>query len=193
MIQSKDDYIYFLKADEIALGIKKKSLIADFFDEILKFQRLLRKTEYFLNCKHSPLEKLYCSYLRFRLHRMQVRLGFSIGLNCFGPGLAIAHTGTIVVSRHAKIGANCRIYPCAVIGVKPQTTEAPAIGDNVYIGPGAKIFGKIRIADGIAIGANAVVNRSFLEPNITIAGVPARKVSNTPAKLIRATELLGIS
>lgn len=190
MIQSKADYLYYLKADEIALGIKKARAISYLFDDILRFQRLLRKTEYFLNCKHSRLEKLYCSYLRLKLHRMQVKLGFSIGLNCFGPGLAIAHIGTIVVSRHAKIGANCRVYPCVVIGVKPQTTEAPLIGDNVYIGPGAKLFGKIKIADGIAIGANAVVNQSFLEPNITIAGIPARKVSDNRAKLVRATELL---
>jgi serine O-acetyltransferase len=48
----------------------------------------------------------------------------------------------------------------------------------VYIAPGAKIYGAIEIADNIAIGANAVVNKSFLEPNITIAGVPARKISD---------------
>ncbi len=56
------------------------------------------------------------------------------------------------------------------------------IGNNVYIGPGARIFGDIEIADGIAIGANAVVNRSFLEPGITIAGVPARKISDKGSK-----------
>lgn len=52
------------------------------------------------------------------------------------------------------------------------------IGDNVYIGPGAILYGPIAIADNIAIGANALVNRSFVEPDITIAGVPARQVSS---------------
>ena len=44
------------------------------------------------------------------------------------------------------------------------------------MGFGAVIIGKIKIADGIKIGANSVVTKSFLEPNITIAGVPAKKI-----------------
>ena len=40
------------------------------------------------------------------------------------------------------------------------------------------MFGRIEIADGIAIGANAVVNKSFLENNISIAGIPAKKIGN---------------
>lgn len=61
----------------------------------------------------------------------------------------------------------------------------PTIGDNVWIGPGAKIFGKIQIADECAIGANAVVNKSFLENGVSIAGVPARKVSDSGNQYIR--------
>lgn len=52
------------------------------------------------------------------------------------------------------------------------------IGKHVYIGPGAKIFGDIYIADDIAIGANAVVNKSFTTPGITVAGVPAKIISD---------------
>ena len=55
--------------------------------------------------------------------------------------------------------------------------EAPIIGDNCFIGPGAKLFGKIKIGNNVAIGANAVVNKSF-EDNVTIAGVPAKIVNN---------------
>jgi serine O-acetyltransferase len=80
------------------------------------------------------------------------------------------------VNGGAKIGANCRIHPDVVIGAGASYRyKALKIGDNVFIGPGAKIFGDITIADGIAIDANAVVNKSFLETNITIAGVPAKK------------------
>ena len=49
---------------------------------------------------------------------------------------------------------------------------------EIHIAPGAKIFGEITIADDIAIGVNAVVKDSFLEQNITIAGVPAKKVGD---------------
>ena len=59
--------------------------------------------------------------------------------------------------------------------------EAPIIGDNCFIGPGAKLFGKIKIGDNVAIGANAVVNKSFGD-NVTIAGVPAKIVNNIGTK-----------
>lgn len=53
---------------------------------------------------------------------------------------------------------------------------SPTIGNNVYIGPGAKIFGDIQIADGVKIGANAVVNKSCLHKNAILVGVPAHEV-----------------
>lgn len=50
------------------------------------------------------------------------------------------------------------------------------LGKNVDLGIGAKIIGGVTIADNIKIGANAVVTKSFTEPGITIAGVPAKKI-----------------
>ena len=47
----------------------------------------------------------------------------------------------------------------------------------MWIGPGAKLYGDIKIATGCAIGANAVVNKSFNERG-TIVGVPARMINN---------------
>jgi serine O-acetyltransferase len=53
----------------------------------------------------------------------------------------------------------------------------PRIGDNCYLGPGAKLFGAIVIGDNTVIGANAVVNKSFPNGNVTLGGVPARIIS----------------
>ena len=90
--------------------------------------------------------------------------------------MSIAHKGTIVTNGNARVGKNCRIHTCVNIGTLPGNSGlAPTIGDNVYICPGAKIYGKIKIAENIVIGANAVVGRSFEEPNICIAGAPAQK------------------
>ena len=50
------------------------------------------------------------------------------------------------------------------------------MGDNVYIGPGAILFGDIQLANNVTIGANATVNKSFLQENIAIAGTPARVI-----------------
>jgi len=52
----------------------------------------------------------------------------------------------------------------------------PIIGDNVYIGPGAKIIGNVNIGNDVAIGANAVVTKD-LPPFAVAVGVPARVIS----------------
>jgi serine O-acetyltransferase len=121
----------------------------------------------------------YFTYLR-----LSAKLGFSIPFNVFGPGLAIVHYGTIVVNANAKVGANCRIHPSTCIGASGGKSEAPKIGDNVYIGPGAKIYGDIVIANNIAVAANAAVNTSFFEEGILIAGVPAVKIKEIDISLL---------
>jgi serine O-acetyltransferase len=175
MISSIKELSLFLQADKVALGIKRRAP-ALLGDEIWKYQRLLRKVEYCINCQRSiffrPIEMFY----RARLHYLGIRLGFTISPNNFGPGLSIAHRGTIVVNNRARIGANCRIHTCVNIGEMGVHRGVPTIGDDVYIGPGAKIFGDIVIADHVTIGANAVVNKSFSQPGVTVAGVPAKVI-----------------
>jgi len=190
VIKSKEDYYYYLEADRIALGITKKRPSL-FTDEVWKYERLLRKVEYYLNCKKSIVWKPCYYVLSFFLHRTQVKLGLLVPPNCFGPGLSISHPGTIIVNGRTKVGSNCRLHVCVNIGPDVRTSQVPTIGDNVYIGPGAKIHGGITIASGIAIGANSVVRKSFDEPNITIAGVPAKKVSDNGSKgiIIEGTTL----
>lgn len=193
-IKSKKDYELYLEADRIALGKKYKrpKLIGD---DIWKFQRLLRKAEYYNNCPKSFIHKLYLNYILFRFHRMSIHLGYSIPLNVFGPGLCIAHRGTIVVNKDARVGENCRIHACTNIGSgRGSDLLAPNIGNNVYIGPGAKIFGNIEIADNIAIGANSVVNKSFYEKGVSIAGVPAKKINSKGSEgmVIAATKVISV-
>lgn len=112
---------------------------------------------------------------------MGVKLGFTIPINVFGPGLNIHHYGFIVVNAHAKVGANCNIQQGVNIGQNYGNNDVPCIGNNVYIGPGAKIFGGIKIANNIAIGANSVVNHSFLTEGVTLAGVPAIEIGKRKA------------
>ena len=146
-------------------------------DGVWRFERLLRAIEYHDACRRAWYHRPLRTWLYLRLHFASVRLGFTIPPHVFGPGLSIAHRGTIVVNSCARVGANCRLHACTNIGSWSGAAKAaPAVGDNVYIGPGAVLYGPIAIADNIAIGANSVVNTSFTEPNITIAGAPARKV-----------------
>jgi serine O-acetyltransferase len=197
LIQSEDDYKFYLEADRIALHMKGKKPLM-FQDEIWRFQRLLRKIEFIQNCSRSRLKKINELANRYRFHLASVNLGFTIEPNVFGPGLSIAHRGPIVVSKSARVGENCRINHCVTIGTAVYDPTAishdlvPKIGNNVFIGPGAIIVGDIEIADGIAIGANSYVNKSFKEPNISIAGCPAKKISNKGSRYCwdRATEIL---
>lgn len=181
MIRSKQDFIDYLRAD----GIDDYPSVKGFFLNMLpnrdidRFKILLRTAEYHYNCNNrGTIGRLLATYYKYRLYSFGKKLGYSIPINVFGPGLSLPHHGTIVVSRHAKIGANCRIHICVNIGASGGDKEAPQIGDNVYIAPGAKIFGNIVLADNIAVGANAVVNKSFQEEGITIGGIPAKKIAD---------------
>tara|TARA_B100000965_G_scaffold248503_1_gene208759 strand:- start:236 stop:754 length:519 start_codon:yes stop_codon:yes gene_type:complete len=163
--------------DEKALGVKR-SLKAYLFDDIWRYQKSLRQLEYWLNCSHSLIGKIITAYLRISLRKKGRKLGFSIPPNTVGPGLAIAHAGTIVINSKAKIGSNCRLHVCVNIGADIRDGNlAPKIGNNCYIAPGVKMYGNIEIGDNVAIGANSVVNKSF-DSNITIAGIPAKIISN---------------
>ncbi len=88
-----------------------------------------------------------------------------------GGGLYIAHPiGTVVSPR--SMGRNCSIIAAVTIGMR-NTWEFPDIGDEVFIGAGARILGGIRIGSGAVIGANAVVI-SDLPDGATAVGIPAR-------------------
>lgn len=174
MIRSRDDLRQYLDADKASLGVTD-TLRARLFDDIWKYQRLMRILAYLTNCGGNRLLRHWVAH---RYEWMGKKLGFTIGCNVFGPGLSIAHRGTIVVHNRARIGANCRLHVCVNIGAQAgQDGAVPWIGDNCYIGPGAKLFGAIRLGDNVAIGANAVVNKSFPEGNVTLGGVPARILS----------------
>ena len=185
MIKSKLDYKFYLKADQIALGLPNKFDFLSTLKEIInpnyvwRFQKKLREIEYLQNCKTDLISLIRLLIVKYFFKRLSIKLGFTIPPNVFGAGLSIAHYGTIIVNRGAKIGENCRVHACVNIGTKAgYSNKAPSIGNNCYIGPGAKIYGEILIPDGISIGANSVVNKSFHEKNIAIAGVPAKKIAN---------------
>lgn len=182
MIKSRQDLERYLKQDQIALWKKNQKKPSPFGDEVWRFQILMRKTEYWVNTAKTPLQKLVAQCYRLRYHRFCVKMGFHVPLNIFEEGLAIAHYGALVVNSKAKVGKNCRIHAMVVIGATNGEPAAPQIGDNVYIGAGAKIVGDIHIADNVAIGANAVVVKSIDEPGTTWGGVPARKISSRDSR-----------
>lgn len=91
----------------------------------------------------------------------------------FGPGFVLIHSQGVVINTAVRGGANLFIEHQVTIGAEKKT--APVLGDDVFIGAGAKVVGGVRIGSRVKIGANAVVTRD-LPDGATAVGVPARVV-----------------
>jgi serine O-acetyltransferase len=102
-----------------------------------------------------------------------------------GRNFVIDHFGGVIISGYAKFGDHCRIRDGVVVGLRRlEEKRAPAIGNNVDIGSGAKLLGPITVGDNVLIGANAVVLCDVPENSIAV-GVPAivksRRLSGSAA------------
>lgn len=172
MINNYKDYKDYLNYEIVNKGFLKKYI---FREPTTIFLVLLRKTEYYYNSK-GLIYKLFFIYYYFWYRKISLKTGITIPKNVCEKGLFLPHFGSIVVNANCKIGKNCMIQNNVNIGTNGGSSIAPKIGNNVYIGPGAVIFGEIIIADNCYIGANAVVNKSFNEPYSVIVGIPAKVV-----------------
>lgn len=97
-----------------------------------------------------------------------------------GSGLLMPHNGPIVVNLNAEIGKNCTLHPCTLIGGQ-RGKGVPKIGDNVFIGHGAKIIGNVKVADWTFICPNTVVVKDT-EEGTTISGIPAKILNSEGQK-----------
>jgi serine O-acetyltransferase len=178
-IADKADLRRYLHEDLAAHGLGRWRPWFRLTNRVVYFQRLLRIGEYYERCRRDPLGRLWLGVLRVRLRVIGERLGFEIPRGVFGPGLSIAHHGTITVNGEAVVGHNCRIDTQTTIG--DVRGQAPRIGDNVYIGSGARILGGVTVGDEAAIGANAVVVED-VPARVTVGGIPAKVISPRGAR-----------
>jgi serine O-acetyltransferase len=91
----------------------------------------------------------------------------------FGKGFVIMHPVGIVINSKVYGGTNITIESGVVIG--DEKGKAPLLGNNIFIGAGAKIIGGITIGDNVKVGANAVVVKD-VPSNVTVVGIPAKIV-----------------
>jgi serine O-acetyltransferase len=102
--------------------------------------------------------------------------GLDMTGTAIGPGLFVSHgQGTILSAE--RVGANLQVHQGVTVGWDYRGDRRPIIGDDVFIGAGAKILGAVTVGDGARIGANAVVVCD-VPPRSTAVGVPARIVAN---------------
>lgn len=118
-------------------------------------------------------------FFRLILKKKMIKFGIEIHPRTqIGYGFYIGHFGGIVINERVIIGNNCNISQGITIGQINfgDKQGTPIIGSRVYIAPGAKIIGNIRIGDDAAIGANAVVTKD-VEAHTSAGGIPAKELS----------------
>jgi len=97
-----------------------------------------------------------------------------------GPGLYIGHIGGVHINPQAVLGRNCDLAHRVTIGTSAMGREgAPELGDEVYIGTGATLAGKIKVGNGAKIAANTLVIGN-VPAGATVMGVPGRIVLRAP-------------
>lgn len=95
-----------------------------------------------------------------------------------GKGTIIAYGGiSVVIHKDAILGQNCVIESCVTIGGRSNLKKVPTVGNNVFIGTGAKVLGNVKVGNNVIIGANAVVIHDVPDNSI-VAGVPARIIES---------------
>jgi serine O-acetyltransferase len=91
----------------------------------------------------------------------------------FGPGFVLIHSNGVVINTGVRGGRDIFIEHQVTIGAEKQ--QAPILGDDIFIGAGAKILGGVRIGSHVKIGANAVVTKNVPD-GATVVGIPARVI-----------------
>ncbi len=172
---------------QIASGNKLKRLIKCYRAPgvravvTLRFGQWLLKRNLLIRLFLTPIY-LFLNYRTKTLWGIEIPRGVEIG-----EGFYIGHFGGIVISDEAKIGKNFTISQQVTIGVSGQGDKygCPTIGDDVYIAPGAKVFGKITIGNNVKIGANAVIHKDLPENAIAVLDPGFKIISykgNIPGK-----------
>lgn len=105
-----------------------------------------------------------------------------------GPYTILYGHGGLDIGNYVRIAAHVTVIPAnrsfspdAVILHQAEERLGIRVGDDVWIGNGARILDGITIAKGCVIGAGAVLTRSTEEYGI-YGGVPARKIGDRRTK-----------
>jgi serine O-acetyltransferase len=116
-----------------------------------------------------PLELLF--------NRANAWSGCVIGRGAeFGPRFVLLHSHGVTINGRVVGGAGIRLQHGVTIGDDGRG-GIPTLEDDVFVGAGAKVLGRISVGQGAKIGANAVVVHD-VPPRTTAVGVPARHVPN---------------
>lgn len=119
-------------------------------------------------CNHARLHPLTMLFNKLNIWFGNCIIGRGAD---FGPELILIHSTGLVINSDVNGGRGIKIEHQVTIGA--EKGKAPVLGDNVFIGAGAKVLGEVSIGSNVKIGANAVVVTDIPD-DVTAVGVPAR-------------------
>ncbi len=159
-------------------GKGKKELIYLIFEQgiwaiaVYRFGRWVREVK-------IPIVSRILKLIAFLLFKnIEILTGISLPASArIGKGFYVGHFGGIILHSDAVLGEHCSIGPGVLIGTRGMgNLGVPILGDNVYVGVGAKLLGGIKIGNNVRIGANAVVLKDVPD-DATVVGIPARVIT----------------
>lgn len=161
--------------EQIKTVMEKDPSISKPFEVLLcpSFKALIyyKISHYFYERKHLILAR-YISEKAKRKTGIEIHPGATIGKRLF-----IDHGTGVVIGETAIVGNDVTLFHGVTLGGtgKEKGKRHPTIGNNVFIGSGAKVLGNIIIGNNVKIGANAVILKD-VPSNVTIVGVPGKIV-----------------
>lgn len=119
----------------------------------------------------APFSILYGMLFRHCRNRYGIELPYTVKL---GQGVIVEHQGAIVVHGACEIGDRCIIRQGCTLGLRrlDDLTAAPILAEDVHLGAGAVVLGRVRLGKGVRVGANAVV-LDDVPAGTTVWGIPA--------------------
>ncbi|MBD9106070.1 serine O-acetyltransferase [bacterium] len=136
--------------------------------------KLYYKISHFLYKRKRFLIARLISEKAKRKTGIEIHPGATIGKNLF-----IDHGMGVVIGETCIIGDNVTLFHGVTLGGtgKEKGKRHPTIGNNVFIGSGAKILGNITIGNNVKIGANSVILESIPD-NVTVVGIPGKIIKH---------------
>lgn len=101
-----------------------------------------------------------------------------------GQDFHLIHPGQIQFYPRVVIGDRVGIMHGVTIGTN-MGSDAPVIGNDVFIGANSSVLGKVKVGDHAFIAANTLVITD-VPPNHTAIGVPAKMIPNFRDMLAQA-------
>ena len=183
-IKSKNELCFCIKADRMmntgkfgpSFSDRIKNLL--FPDYRMRYLYAMRKSTFYKN--GGGISRIFYFYWYRKYTLLGLKLGYTIPLGTIGYGVVIPHHGTIVIGSSNQIGNYAVLHTSTCI-----SSNGKQIGNGLYLSTGVKMTSQLILGDNVSIGANSLVNKSFPDGNVMIAGAPAKIIKPTEAWYVR--------